>query len=102
MINNIICFHGCGQRADLFKSLLKSLENNNKQHNWIYLQGKHYKGGGGGWGWYKYNDDNIDQSKRRIDILDMIEIIRENESKSGLAGKPGLAGKSSFRIFIRY
>ena len=71
MINNIICFHGCGQRADLFKSLLKSLENNNKQHNWIYLQGKHYKGVGE-WGWYKYNDDNIDQSERKIDILDMI------------------------------
>lgn len=71
---NIYCFHGCGQNSELFKSLVNSLHNNNKQHNWFYPQGKHYKREGG-WGWYKYNDVDIDQKIRSRDIKDMIKKI---------------------------
>lgn len=84
----VICFHGCGQEANLFKSLLKSLESNNKQHNWIYLQGKYAKEGGG-WGWYKYDEIDyldIDQCCRKNDITKIIEMIGENQSDTVLLG----------------
>lgn len=54
---DIICFHGCGQDSQIFSSLLKNLQNNCKNHNWIYVNGSFAKKGGG-YGWYKYKDNN--------------------------------------------
>jgi predicted esterase len=82
----IFCFHGCGQNVDLFKSLVKSLETNNKQHSWVYLQGKYSKEEGG-WGWYKYDDDlDIIQSCRKSDIRKIIKMIGENHGEIVLLG----------------
>ena len=64
---NIYCFHGCGQTPNLFKSLLKSLEKNNKQHNWVYLKG-FYPKDEGGWGWYKYKDTNLRKCDEKMEI----------------------------------
>jgi len=38
---NAICFHGKGQSPDIFKSLLKSLENNMKDYIFIYQKCKY-------------------------------------------------------------
>lgn len=94
MALTILCFHGCGQNADLFKSLLKSLKKNNKKHNWIFPQGKYAKAEGG-WGWYEYggtdskvwtDDMDINQETRMTDIQDMIEYIGDKENHTVLIG----------------
>ena len=80
----VFCFHGCGQDKTLFKSLLKSLENNNKNHKWVYLQGIYKEEEG--WGWYKYIDMDIDQDCRKRDISNIIDMIGENQSETVLLG----------------
>ena len=82
---NVLCFHGCGQDPNLFKSLLQSLENNNKQHKWMYLHGIYTKEEGGS-GWYKYTDLGMDQLFRKRDISKIIDMIGENQSETVLLG----------------
>lgn len=82
---NIICFHGCGQNIDIFKSLIKPLHKNNIDHNWVFLQGKYLTDNG--WGWYKYiENDMIDCNSRNIDIESIINIIKKNGNDLVLLG----------------
>ena len=68
-MTKIVCFHGCGQTPNLFKSLLKSLIK--KDHEWVFPKGP-YHNKDGGWGWYIRNYDE-DEGEESIKITSDIQ-----------------------------
>jgi len=69
-MTKIICFHGCGQNPQKFKSLLKSLVKEYKDNEkWIFPKGPYYKKDGG-WGWYNRDYDREESEDNPIQDLD--------------------------------
>lgn len=69
----IVCFHGRGQDPIIFKSLLKSLQNNLKTCEWFYITGKYSIDDG--YGWYSSKKDEKDRIK---DIEELKDIVSNN------------------------